>query len=99
MEKGPRDGTLHILREYSFTGVACKNPININGQPVVKLAVKENITLFVPEGEVFVGTQHGCVGGSLVEERVEVEAGKSYFFRTGFSATSTNLRLFRSSPF
>ena len=93
------DGTVHILRDYSFTGVACKNLVTVNGKPVAKLGVKETATFFVPEGEVFVGTQHGCFGGEAAEEVVVVEAGKDYYFRTGFSDTSTSLRLYRSSPF
>jgi hypothetical protein len=93
------DGTLRILRDYSFTGVACKNLITVNGHEVARLGVKETATFYVPAGEVFVGTRHGCIGGETVEEIVEVEAGKDYYFRTGFSDTSTSLRLYRSSPF
>lgn len=97
--KDARDGTVRILRDYAFTGVACKNIITINGQDVAKLGVKETATFYVPAGEVFVGTRHGCIGGETVEELVEVEEGRDYYFRTGFSETSTSLRLYRSSPF
>lgn len=97
--KDAGDGTLHFLRDYSFTGVACNNLITVNGQQVAKLGVKETAIFYVPAGEVFVGARHGCIGGETIEEVVEVEAGKDYFFRTGFSDTSTTLRLYRSSPF
>lgn len=99
LSKEAGDSTLHVLRDYSFTGIACKNLITLNGQPVGKLGVKETATFFVPAGEVFVGAQHGCLGGEAIEELVEVESGKDYYFRTGFSDTSTTLRLYRSSPF
>lgn len=97
--KKSRDGTLHILRDFSMTGVACKATISINNQLVAKLGVSENVTLYAPAGEVFIGAQSGCIGSEATQQLVQVEAGKDYFFRTGFTDVSTALHLYRSSPF
>lgn len=97
--KTPKDGTLHVLRDFTMTGIACKTFIKVNNQSVAKLGVKETVTLYVPAGEIFVGAQSGCIASETTEEPIKIEAGKEYFFRTGFTDASTSLHLYRSSPF
>ncbi|SEN18460.1 hypothetical protein SAMN04488103_103310 [Gemmobacter aquatilis] len=97
--KKSKDGALHILRDFSMTGVACKTIISLNNQPVAKLGASENVTLYVSAGEVFIGAQSGCIRSEATQQLVQVEAGKDYFFRTGFTDVSTSLHLYRSSPF
>ena len=83
---------VRITRDAGFMGSACSYRVTVNGTVAAYIRQAEKLTLYLPAGDVILGTEPtGICGGGLVETSAILQPGRPLFFRIGVDQTGNVL--------